>query len=52
MIDDAVIYMVREVGIEPTRPKTGDFKSPMATITSLSQILVPGHGFEPRTLSL
>ena len=30
--------MVRETGLEPVRPKTGDFKSPVATITPLSHI--------------
>jgi hypothetical protein len=29
---------VRETGLEPVRPKTGDFKSPVATITPLSHI--------------
>ena len=31
--------MVRETGLEPVRPKTGDFKSPVATITPLSHII-------------
>ncbi len=30
---------MRETGLEPVRPKTGDFKSPVATITPLSHIL-------------
>ena len=30
--------LVRETGLEPVRPKTGDFKSPVATITPLSHI--------------
>jgi len=29
-------YMVREAGLEPARPRAGDFKSPVATITPLS----------------
>jgi hypothetical protein len=42
--------MVRETGLEPVRPKTGDFKSPVATITPLSH-LVPLPGLEPGRFS-
>ena len=34
--------MVREAGIEPARPKAGDFKSPVATITPHSQFNLVG----------
>ena len=43
---------MRETGLEPVRPKTGDFKSPVATITPLSHYLVLPRGIEPRSSDL
>ena len=40
------IFLVRETGFEPVRPKTGDFKSPVATITPLSHF---GPAYRNRT---
>ena len=44
--------MVRVAGVEPARPKTGDFKSPVATITPHSHILVLPVGIEPTSTVL
>ena len=35
--------LVRETGLEPVCLSTGDFKSPMYTIPSLSQVGAPGR---------
>ncbi len=43
--------MVRVAGVEPARPKTGDFKSPVATITPHSHMVLP-LGIEPSSTAL